>query len=114
MCFRIDSLLAKKFFCGKIITLLVFVAMGRLMALNASATPPPGYYLVWGDEFNGDTLDLTKWFYFTGHAQNSTDPPDAISVTNAYLTITTYTTNGVNYSGIISSDGHYRSFYGYY
>ena len=89
-------------------------AAGVLFCNRASATPPPGYYLVWSDEFNGNGLDPSKWYYFNQVSQNAVDTIDAITVTNGYLTINTYTTNGVNYSGIIGNDGRYRSFYGYY
>ncbi|HEV2694833.1 MAG TPA: glycoside hydrolase family 16 protein [Verrucomicrobiae bacterium] len=93
----------------------LFVAvMGIFIPLKTLATPPPGYYLVWSDEFNGNGLDFSKWYYFNQVSQDTVDTIDAITVTNGYLTINTYTTNGVNYSGIIGNDGHYRSFYGYY
>ncbi|HTB85168.1 MAG TPA: glycoside hydrolase family 16 protein [Candidatus Sulfotelmatobacter sp.] len=79
---------------------------------NASGTPPPGYYEVWGDEFNGNGLDLTKWYYYNQVSQQAVDTLSAITVTNGYLTINTYTTNGINYTGIIGSN--FRSFEGYY
>ena len=99
---------------GTSLASLALVALGWFVALNASATPPPGYYLVWSDEFAGTSLDPTKWFYFNQVSQNAVDTIDAISVTNGNLTINTYTTNGVNYTGIISSAGLFNSFYGYY
>ena len=79
---------------------------------KASATPPPGYYLVWSDEFNGTGLDLSKWCHFNQISQNAVDTLDTITETNGLLTINTYTTNGVNYSGIIGSN--FRPYYGYY
>jgi hypothetical protein len=99
---------------GRISLLLTLAIASVFISTKAMATPPPGYYLVWSDEFNGNGLDLSKWYYFNQISQDTVDTIDAITVTNGYLTINTYTTNGVNYSGIIGNDGHYRSFYGYY
>jgi len=79
---------------------------------KASGTPPPGYYEVWGDEFNGNGLNLAQWYYYNQVSQQAVDTLSAITVTNGYLTINTYTTNGVNYTGIIGSN--FRSFEGYY
>ena len=39
--------------------------------------------------------------------------PDAVTEGGGYLTLHTYTTNGVNYSPIISSDARFRMRYGY-
>src|SRR5271157_2130991 len=40
-----------------VLTCIVFIA---------SASPPPGYSLVWSDEFNGITLDTNTWSFDTG------------------------------------------------
>lgn len=34
--------------------------------------PPPGYKLVWSDEFNGDALDTNQWDYRTDSKMWST------------------------------------------
>ena len=61
-----------------------------------------GYTLVWSDEFDGDSLDLTKWDYQIGNGQVAssnpgwgnqeaeyyTDSPDNVSVSDGYLKIT--------------------------
>ena len=85
-----------------------------LAATDAPATPPPGYYLVWADEFNGTSLDPTKWWCWTGSSQGAVNTTDAVSVGGGCLTITTYTTNGTHYSAIISGDARFRAKYGYY
>jgi hypothetical protein len=84
-----------------------------LAAVNAPATPPPGYYLVWGDEFNGTSLDSTKWWVWNQADRSGYTVPAAVTEGGGYMTIHTYTTNGVNYSAIISSDGFFRERYGY-
>ena len=87
---------------------------GGLIVLNASAAPPAGYYLVWGDEFNGSSLDPTKWWAWAGPNRSAVNTPAAATVGGGNLTITTYTANGTHYSGIISSDGKFRARYGYW
>lgn len=87
--------------------LLLFAALGAL------AAPPPGYYLVWGDEFNGTSLDPTKWWVWNQPDRSGYSVPQAATVGGGYLTITTYTTNGANYSAIVSSDGFFRERFGY-
>jgi hypothetical protein len=84
-----------------------------LLALRAVAAPPAGYYLVWGDEFSGSSLDPTKWWVWNQQDRSGYSVPDAVTVSNGYMTILVYSTNGQNYSGIVSSDGHFRARYGY-
>jgi hypothetical protein len=97
------------FLSAAVLALLVW-----LVVLNASATPPAGYYLVWSDEFNGTSLDPTKWWVWDTADRSGYTVPDAVTVGGGYLTITTYTTNGTHYSAIISSDGKFRARYGYW
>jgi beta-glucanase (GH16 family) len=51
------------------------------------AAPPPGYKLVWSDEFNAPALDTTKWSYRTGARLLSFQKPQNISVSNGLLRI---------------------------
>ena len=88
--------------------------LAALVAMNASATPPAGYYLVWGDEFNGSSLDPSKWWVWNQLDRSGYTVPDAVTVGNGCLTITTYTANGTNYSAIVSSDARFRARYGYW
>lgn len=79
----------------------------------ASATPPPGYTLVWSDEFVGSALDTNYWNILTGEYHDGTRTPAAISVANGYLTITTYTANSTHYTGFVSTRDRYQPLYGY-
>ncbi len=48
-------------------------------------TPPPGYRLVWADEFEGDRLDESRWLYRTGERYWSTQLPANVSVRDGLL-----------------------------
>jgi beta-glucanase (GH16 family) len=83
-----------------------------LAAPEVSATPPSGYYLIWSDEFDGSSLDLSKWWCWLGPDHQATDLPQAVTVSNGCLTITCFNTNTAYYSGTVSSQGLFC--YGYY
>ncbi len=83
--------------------------------MPTAAAPPPGYYLVWGDEFNESSLDMTKWDYWVlGNFDSEIDVTNAVSMNGSNLVITTYSANNTNYSALIASDNHFRPRYGYY
>ena len=74
----------------------------------AGATVPPGYTLVWSDEFTGTALDTTNnWGYRNlGPRHDGINIRDAVSVGNGLLTITTYTgPDGKHYTGMIGTGG---------
>jgi len=79
------------------------------------AAPPPGYYLVWSDEFNSASLDRSKWDYWLlGPRRNAVNVTNAISLDGSNLIITTYTSNKVHYTGFVATDETFRSRYGYW
>src|SRR4051812_41464613 len=76
---------------------------------------PAGYYLVWSDEFNGASLDTTKWDYWLlGNRRDAVNTTAAVAVTGGNLVISTYTSGGVNYTAIVASDQTFRTKYGYW
>ena len=82
---------------------------------NVFAAPPAGYYQVWGDEFNGSSLDTTKWDYWLlGSRRDAVNTSAAVSVSGGVLTINTYTTNGTTYTAMVANDTTFRSRYGYW
>jgi autotransporter-associated beta strand protein len=86
-----------------------------LTASLCSAAPPPGYYLVWADEFNGSALDTSKWDYWlSGPRRDAVNTSSAVSVNGGNLVLTTYTSAGTHYTGMIATDGTFRSRYGYW
>lgn len=97
-----------RFGCAAALAILLF---GQI----AKAAPPAGYYLVWSDEFNGTSLDTTKWDYWLlGGRRDAVNIQNAVSVGGGNLTITTYTSNNVHYTAMIATDGTFRSRYGYW
>ena len=98
-------------FCAGIIA----ATFGGLSPMHVNASPPPGYYLVWGDEFNEPSLDMTKWSYWVlGNFDSEVDVTNAVSMNGSNLVITTYSVDGTNYSALIASDNHFHPRYGYY
>ncbi|MEO7297816.1 MAG: family 16 glycosylhydrolase [Verrucomicrobiota bacterium] len=81
--------------------------------IPVSAAPPPGHYLVWSDEFNGTSLDLSKWELWGGPIELANSTLDAVTVGGGNMTITTYTTNGNHYMAIISTAASLLVKYGY-
>jgi beta-glucanase (GH16 family) len=86
-------------------------------AAPAQAAPvgPP----TWSDEFDGTSLDLTRWTYrASGPRHDGILTPDAVSVGAGALTIKTYTQAGLHYSGMISTQNHasggFEQTYGYF
>jgi len=49
--------------------------------------PPPGYTLRWVDDFDGNTLDLSRWMYRTDVKAESSERPDNVAVQDGYLVI---------------------------
>jgi beta-glucanase (GH16 family) len=82
---------------------------------KAVAVPPPGYYLVWSDEFNSTSLDRSKWDYWLlGRRRNAINVTNAISLNGSNLVITTFTSNKVHYTGVVATDETFRPRYGYW
>ena len=96
------------------------VLLGALALLAsgppAQAAPPSGsgWNLVWGDEFEGSSLDLGKWRHRdTGLRRQAYNTPGAVKVAGGNLTISTFTSGGTHYTGMVSSDQTFLYAYGY-
>lgn len=90
--------------------------LAALLASPAAvAAPPAGYYLAWADEFDGASLDTTKWDYWLlGNRRDAVNTSSAVSLNGSNLVITTYTSGGVHYTAMVANDGKFRSRYGYW
>ena len=70
---------------------------------SAPHAPRPGYALVWAEEFDGTALDAARWTMKSGPHHQAVYTPDAISVADGMLTITTFTTDHRHVTGWIST-----------
>lgn len=87
--------------------------LAGLLPVMAQAAPPAGYYLVWSDEFNGSSLDATKWNIETGARRQAVNSAAAVSMNGSNLVITTFTSGGKHYTGLIQTSGKFNPRYGY-
>jgi beta-glucanase (GH16 family) len=108
--------------------IVAIIATGQAASAALPHTPPPGtsspWQLVFADEFNGTSVDTTKWntFYYpniinTGHNELQAYTPSALSVQNGFLRIRAdkQPLSGYNYtSGIIQSRDKFAQLYGYF
>jgi len=74
---------------------------------------PAGYQLVWREEFDGTTLDGSRWSASGVFTASRRGPVDAAAVANGNLVITTYTQDGVHYTGFLTTEGKFDFTYGY-
>ncbi len=99
----------------RFLLLLIGLSAALFFTPKAAAVPPPGYYLVWSDEFNSTSLDRAKWDYWLlGRRRNAINVTNAISLNGSNLVITTYTSNKIHYTGFIATDETFRPRYGYW
>ena len=69
-----------------ILSATAFAAMAAVAQTNPIVTlPPPGYQLVWSDEFNAGELDRSKWDFRTDSKMWSTQLPENVSVRGGHL-----------------------------
>jgi beta-glucanase (GH16 family) len=80
-------------------------AMARGVGKSALAPPPksavpPGYALAWSDEFDGSSLDMSKWDFRTDTKHGSTQVPQNISLRDGNLMVTVHSlaTTGIKYT----------------
>jgi beta-glucanase (GH16 family) len=80
------------------------------------AAPPSGagWDLAWNDEFNGTSMDTSKWnHWLAGPRRDAVNSPSAVAVGDGKLTISTYTLGGTHYTGMIATHNTYLYTYGY-
>ena len=89
--------------------------------------PSPGYTLAWHDEFDGTTLDRSKWDdYAPGPRREAVNVPEAVTLDGkGHLVITTSrvevpdpahpgATKPEYHTGMITTRGKYETAYGYF
>lgn len=98
-----------------ILTLAFLCATGSAQTNQAGTLPPPGYLLVWSDEFNGGKLDTNKWVFRTDSKMWSTQLPQNVSVHDGklFLAVKKADAGGKHYTGAgVISKQTFK--YGYY
>ncbi len=70
-------------------------------------------HLVWHDDFDGSSLDATKWHIVTGIRDDATLTSNAVSVASGSLSIKTYTDQSTNFTGFIDTNGKFSYTFGY-
>lgn len=90
------------------------LALLLALVVFAAAEPPPGYVLKWADEFDGTQIDLKKWEVMAVRRRDAINTPDAVTVADGKLTITTYTEGGKHYTGMLWTRGLFEPSLGYY
>ncbi|MGZ3691902.1 MAG: glycoside hydrolase family 16 protein [Pseudobdellovibrio sp.] len=94
----------------KFLALLILLGF----SFHLEAAPPSDYKLVWEDNFDGTSLDLTKWKENTNTRDQAVQTGDASTVKNGVLTIKAYTKDNVNYTSFLTTNGLYKAAFGYY
>ena len=74
---------------------------------------PAGYQLAWREEFDGATLDGSRWSASSDPRRDAVNTPAAATVANGILVITTYTQDGVQRTGFLTTEGNFDFTYGY-
>jgi beta-glucanase (GH16 family) len=85
-----------------------------MLAATARADILTGYKLVWDDEFKGPALDLGKWKPDTYKRDAAQLSAKAFDIGADGLRIRTWTENGINYTGFMTSHGLFMPTYGYF
>ncbi|TAE77927.1 MAG: glycosyl hydrolase family protein [Verrucomicrobia bacterium] len=101
-------------------TTLLPIALGFAVVAMTSARLPAatptgaGWTLAWNDEFEGSTIDTAKWrHWLPGARRDAVNSPSAVAVADGALAISTYTSGGTHYTGMLSTQDTYPYTYGY-
>lgn len=79
-----------------------------------AAVPYEGMQLVWSDEFDGTSMDTSKWQHrYLGPRKGGVTSEKAISVKDGNLLITVSKENGKYLGGMISTEKTFQYKYGY-
>lgn len=80
----------------------------------AHAAPADVGGLRWSDEFDGTSLDLTKWTPRFGAGRDAIYTPQAFFVENGALTIKTFTEGDTHHTGWVDTQNTFQPTYGYF
>ena len=95
--------------------LFAIIAASEVTQASIVSDNPAGWQLTFSDEFSGMSLDDSKWSHRgLGPRRDAINTANAVSVGEGLLTITTYTSGGVHYTGMIGTQGKFEQTFGYY
>jgi beta-glucanase (GH16 family) len=96
--------------------LIILLCSSTAAAQNPGRIPLKGYTLFWSDEFNGQRLDPSKWQYHGPFKRRQAyNTPSSISLDGkGCLVITAHLEGDSVLAGIIDTDNHLNTTYGYF
>lgn len=103
--------------CKPGVTLIVPLALATLISTGQSADiPVEGYQLVWSDEFNGTSMDTSKWDYRgLGPRKGGVNVKDTVSIDGKGLLVLTTEQHGDKYhTAMIGTQGRFETTFGYF
>jgi beta-glucanase (GH16 family) len=101
---------------GALAGALVISAGPPTHALQGPSSPPSGYKLVWADEFDGRTLDTTKWDYRgLGKRRDAINARECVSLDGqGHLVLETAREGDEYRTAMIGTQGKFEPRYGYF
>jgi beta-glucanase (GH16 family) len=107
--------LARRTIAAVLALLIVSTASSDRAGASIVTDNPAAWALSFNDEFSGSSLDGSKWAYRQlGPRKGGVNTTDAVAVANGLLTITTFTEEGVHYTGMLGTQGKFDQTYGYF
>ena len=78
--------------------------------------PVADYQLIWQDEFNGTSLDTSKWRHrYPGPRRDAINHADAVSLDGlGHLILLTEQNDSLYYTGMIGTEGTFETTFGYF
>lgn len=105
---------------GFLMSILVLVAGVSCGAQEPARTDPnipaKGYKLVWSDEFDGTTLDMTKWNYRSlGPRRDAVNVKDTVTLNGkGHLVLTTQRAGDKIHTAMIGTQETFQTTFGYF
>ncbi|HDJ32905.1 MAG TPA: glycoside hydrolase family 16 protein [Bacteroidetes bacterium] len=97
---------------------LFFLCLLFLLIPKAGGQSPRflnrGWELTWYDDFEGNSLDTSRWSMAVGRRRFGIWTSDAVKVSDGILTIRIFRWQGQYFSGAVLSRGKFESRYGYW